>query len=91
MAYARWVQRHGPERRLPGLRYSGEQLFWWSAASVWCSKTRLEELRQQVVTDEHAPDKYRVLGAVSNMREFAKDFRCPKGSPMNPATKCDVW
>lgn len=91
MAYTKWVENNGQEKKLPGIKYTGEQLFWWSAASVWCSKTRLEELRQQVVTDEHAPDKYRVLGAISNMEEFAKDYHCPKGSKMSPETKCSVW
>lgn len=91
MAYANWIKNNGEERKLPGLNYTGRQLFWWSTASVWCAKTRLEELRQQVVTDEHSPDKYRVLGAISNMEEFSIDFNCPKGSPMNPEKKCNVW
>lgn len=90
-AYRKWVEKNGREPLLPGLKYTGEQLFWVSAASVWCSKFRLEEMRQLVVTDEHAPDKYRVLGAFSNMKEFAKDYGCPKGANMNPDTKCSVW
>lgn len=90
-AYDRWVKKHGEERRLPGLKYSGRQMFWVSSATVWCSKTRLEELRQLVVTDEHSPDKYRVWGAVSNMYEFAKDFNCQAGTRMNPKQKCQLW
>lgn len=91
LAYDKWVKRNGEEPRLPGLNYTGQQLFWISAASVWCSQMRLEELKQLVVTDEHVPDKYRVLAPFSNMEYFAKDFNCPPGSKMNPINKCKIW
>lgn len=91
LAYNRWVERNGEEPYLPGLRYTGRQMFWVSAASIWCSKTRNEELQQLIVTDEHAPDKYRVIVPLSNMEYFAKDFKCPMGSNMNPEKKCNIW
>ncbi|XP_065163092.1 neprilysin-2-like isoform X3 [Atheta coriaria] len=94
LAYNRWVaEKNGgrPEPRLPGVPYGGRQLFWISAARVWCSKTRTETLRQLVITDEHSPDRYRVVGALANMEYFARDFRCPLGSHMNPKNKCKIW
>ncbi|KAK5647015.1 hypothetical protein RI129_005479 [Pyrocoelia pectoralis] len=91
LAYNKWVKRNGKEQRLPGLNYTGHQLFWISAANVWCSKVRFEEIKQLVITDEHSPDKFRVIVPLSNMDYFAKDFNCPKKSKMNPANKCDVW
>lgn len=91
LAYERWVKNNGEEPLLPGVKYTPRQMFWVSSATVWCSKTRLEELRQLIVTDEHSPDKYRVWGAVSNMHEFAKDFQCPAGTRMNPKQKCQLW
>ncbi|CAH1980231.1 unnamed protein product [Acanthoscelides obtectus] len=93
LAYDRWLRRNGDdEGHLPGLQqYSGRQMFWMSAASVWCSKIRPEELKQMVVTDEHAPDKYRVIVPLANMEYFAKDFNCAAGTKMNPKHKCNVW
>ena len=34
---------------------------------------------------------FRVLGSLSNFDEFAKAYKCPKGSRMNPKKKCAVW
>lgn len=85
------MDRNGEEPKLPGLNYTGRQLFWVSAASIWCSKTRKEELEQLIITDEHAPDKYRVIFPLKNMDYFAKDFNCPLNSNMNPKHKCSVW
>ena len=50
-----------------------------------------ETMKMQITTNEHAPDKFRILGPLSNMRDFAHDFNCEEGSPMNPTSKCEVW
>ncbi|KAL7291511.1 hypothetical protein TKK_0014771 [Trichogramma kaykai] len=91
MAYKLWVERNGPEPRLPGLDYSPEQMFWVSAANSWCAKERTESLKLNIFTDEHSPSKFRVIGPLSNVPDFAKDFNCPLGSKMNPVKKCVVW
>lgn len=87
-----WVSRSGDdEKLLPGLEYTQRQLFWVSAANVWCAKYRPKALKLRVLTGVHAPDMFRVRGPFSNMAEFARDFQCPLGSPMNPRAKCQVW
>lgn len=91
LAYESWMTRHDEEPYLPGINLNGRQMFWVSAAHIWCSKYRKEDLRQIVVTDEHSPDKFRVIGPMSNMQYFAKDFNCKLGSTMNPIHKCKVW
>ncbi|KAL1513423.1 hypothetical protein ABEB36_002838 [Hypothenemus hampei] len=91
LAYSSWIARNGDEPYLPGLNYTGRQMFWISAASIWCSATRIEELRELVITDEHAPDKFRVIVPLSDLEYFSDDFNCPKGSNMNPVHKCQVW
>jgi len=92
-AYNSWVKKHGEEPLLPGLNYSPKQLFWISAANVWCAKYRPKALKLRVLTGVHSPDQFRVQGPLSNMEDFARDFKCPVGSNMNPPKekKCKVW
>ena len=47
--------------------------------------------RFKLKTAVHAPGKYRVIGTLSNSKEFAKAFNCPNRMPMNPENKCSVW
>jgi endothelin-converting enzyme/putative endopeptidase len=43
--------------------------------------------------DPHPIAKYRVIGPLSNLPEFAKAFGCKKDAPMvrSDADRCDVW
>ncbi|KAJ9599169.1 hypothetical protein L9F63_010346 [Diploptera punctata] len=90
-AYLKWTERNGEEPRLPGLKYSPRQLFWLSAAQTWCTKYRTQAMRQRITTGVHSLGQFRVLGPLSNMKEFSEDYSCPLGSPMNPVHKCQVW
>ncbi|XP_075999480.1 endothelin-converting enzyme-like 1 [Genypterus blacodes] len=90
-AYQKWVREHGPERPLPGLKYTHEQLLFIAFAQNWCMKRRSQSIYLQLLTDKHAPEHYRVIGSVSQFDEFARVFHCPKGSPMHPVDKCSVW
>ncbi|RWS25636.1 membrane metallo-endopeptidase-like 1 [Leptotrombidium deliense] len=76
-AYKNWVADHSDEPSLPGLKYTPTQLFWISAANVWCGKHRPEVLKLRVLVGSHSPSQFR--------------FNCPKGTPMNPEKKCSVW
>ncbi|EEC10351.1 endothelin-converting enzyme, putative [Ixodes scapularis] len=90
-AYKKWVKENGPEAGLPGLKYTPQQLFWISAANVWCGKSRPETLKLSILAGSHSPGRFRVIGPTSNTPEFAAEFNCPVGSPMNPVNKCTVW
>ncbi|CAB0034664.1 unnamed protein product, partial [Trichogramma brassicae] len=76
---------------LPGLDLSHEQLFFVNFAQVWCSAATTEAVSLQIEKDSHCPAKYRVIGPLSNLEEFSREFNCPKGSRMNPIHKCEVW
>jgi len=85
------LERNGQEMRLPGLNYTTNQLFWISAANVWCNKYRPESLKLRILTGVHSPGEFRVRGPFSNMEQFTKDFNCPATAAMNPEKKCAVW
>jgi membrane metallo-endopeptidase-like protein 1 len=76
---------------LPGLNFTQQQLFWISAAQTWCSVERPEFRKIIITNDVHALNRFRVIGTLSNSEEFAKDFKCASGTPMNPVKKCEVW
>ncbi|XP_055922189.1 neprilysin-3 isoform X2 [Eupeodes corollae] len=76
---------------LPGLNLTHRQLFFVSFAQVWCSAITDEAATLQIEKDPHAPPEYRVIGPLSNLKEFSKEFKCPLGSRMNPRKKCEVW
>uniref|UniRef100_A0A8C5UBX8 endothelin-converting enzyme 1 n=1 Tax=Malurus cyaneus samueli TaxID=2593467 RepID=A0A8C5UBX8_9PASS len=90
-AYKSWLQKNGEEKRLPALELTNHQLFFVGFAQVWCSVRTPESSHEGLVTDPHSPDKYRVIGTLSNSRDFVEHFGCPLGSPMNPGKHCEVW
>ncbi|KAM4769787.1 endothelin-converting enzyme 2 isoform 2-T2 [Cyanocitta cristata] len=90
-AYKSWLQKNGEEKRLPALGLTNHQLFFVGFAQVWCSVRTPESSHEGLVTDPHSPDKYRVIGTLSNSRDFVEHFSCPLGSPMNPGKHCEVW
>jgi membrane metallo-endopeptidase-like protein 1 len=50
-----------------------------------------EAMKMRITTGVHSPGQFRVLGPMSNMKDFSVDFSCPEGSKMNPVKKCEVW
>lgn len=74
-----------------GVTLGEKQLFFMSWGQTWCSVTRPQARVLKLATDEHAPDKYRVIGPLSQTPEFATAFSCPVGSTMHPAHPCVLW
>ncbi|KAF5269286.1 hypothetical protein FQR65_LT02587 [Abscondita terminalis] len=89
-AYHNWTKHHRPEPKLPGLRYTPQQMFWISAAQLWCYKARVDDRKGSTKIDAHSLPEYRVIGTFSNSVNFSNDFNCPVGSPMNPENKCII-
>ncbi|KFM60473.1 Endothelin-converting enzyme-like 1, partial [Stegodyphus mimosarum] len=90
-AFRKWTKDHGPEEEYPNLsKYTPEQMFFIAFGSMWCSKINTD-MHVALSKDSHSLPEFRVLGSVSNSKDFAEAFHCAKGSPMNPATKCSLF
>lgn len=94
-AYQSWLRKRTlveqKDEMLPGLNMTGAQLFFLNFAQVWCGAMRPEATRNKLNTAIHSPGRFRVIGTLSNSEDFAREFQCESGSPMNPVQKCGVW
>ncbi|CAN8016172.1 unnamed protein product, partial [Ixodes persulcatus] len=90
-AYKRREERTGTEPQLPGLNLTHDQLFFLTYAQIWCGTMRPEHAVNTIRTGAHSPGRFRVIGVLSNSEDFAKAYKCRRGSPMNPTHKCVVW
>lgn len=76
------------------MKYTTAQLFWISAAQLWCSVSQTEYLRHLIEDSSlssYSPNQFRAIGPISNQADFAFDFNCRTGTKMNPARKCEIW
>lgn len=80
-----------PGEKIDGL--DADQRFFLAFAQAWRTAQRPEALRLQVQSNEHAPAKWRVLGPVSNLPDFATAFSCKAGDAMArpPEGRVEIW
>jgi len=62
--------------------FSQDQRFFMNWATVWRRNFTEKELNVRLVTDSHAPARFRANGAPSNLPSFAAAFACKAGDPM---------
>ncbi len=62
--------------------FTGEQRFFISWAQGWRTNMRPESLKKLVKTNPHSPPNFRVLGPLSNMKEFYQAFNIKQGDKM---------
>jgi len=72
--------------------FTGDQQFFISYAQSWREKVRAPALRNQVLTDGHAPGEYRAL-TVRNMDAWYSAFGVKPGQALYlaPGTRVRIW
>ena len=90
-AYRRYVARHGEPPVIDG--YTGDQRFFIAYAQAWQGKRREGALRQQLLSNPHSPDQYRVDGIVRNFDPWYKAFDVQPGDKLYlpPEERVHVW
>jgi putative endopeptidase len=90
-AYMKYEAKHGESPVIDGL--SGDQRFFIAYAQAWQEKQREDAERQQVITNEHSPGKYRVNGVVRNVDAWYKAFNVQPGDKLYlpPDQRVHIW
>ncbi|CAO1339746.1 unnamed protein product [Diamesa hyperborea] len=90
--FKKWEKIHKPSKPIAMEEFSNDQIFWISFAQTKCSIENSALLKKQKEKNIYAPDRFRVVGPIHNMPEFATAFNCPADSPMNRAlvNRCEL-
>jgi endothelin-converting enzyme/putative endopeptidase len=90
-AYRRYVSRHGEPPVIDG--YTGDQRFFIAYAQAWQGKRREGALRQQLLSNPHSPEEYRVNGIVRNFDPWYNAFNGQPGDKLYlpPEERVHVW
>ena len=90
-AFKKYEAKHGTSPVIDGL--TGDQRFFIAYAQAWQEKQREDAERQQVITNEHSPGKYRVNGVVRNVDAWYKAFNVQPGDKLYlpPEQRVHVW
>jgi putative endopeptidase len=80
-----------PAPTIDGL--NADQRYYMGWAQIWRAKQRDDALRQQVMTNPHAPEMYRANGPVRNIPEFYSTFGVKEGDKMwlAPEKRTKIW
>lgn len=90
--HAYQLSLHGqPAPVIDGL--SGDQRFFLSWAQIWRAKMRDGALREQVMSNEHAPAYFRVNGPVANVDAWYQAFDVRPGDKLyiKPEDRVSIW
>ncbi|XP_037812437.1 neprilysin-4-like [Lucilia sericata] len=93
-SYIHWLNMQALENLeelLPHIKLNNRKLFFLGYAQFFCMDMDSMMKDKVSLLDVHAPNMYRVIGPLANFPEFAKIFKCPEGSTLNPKKKCEIY
>jgi putative endopeptidase len=72
---------------------TGDQRFFLGFAQSWRKKSTEDALRQQLVSDPHAPEEFRVNGVVRNIDAWYDAFGVKAADKLQlaPETRVRIW
>ncbi len=72
---------------------TGDQRFFLAYAQSWRTKSRDEAIIQQVKSNEHAPEQFRVNGPLRNVGAWYDAFKITPADPMYlaPDNRVNIW
>ena len=91
LAFKKSQQGKPPAASLDG--FTPDQQFFIAWGQWRGDETRPEAQRTMIQGDPHPVAKFRVIGPLSNLKEFQQAFSCKAGSAMvrPPDERCEVW
>ncbi len=90
LAFHKALETHPEPALIDGL--TPDQRFFIAHAQAFRSKERPEALREQLLTDPHSADQFRVIGPDADMPEFAQAFHCSASDAADAAAAtAGVW
>ena len=92
LAYAA-LERSLEGKQRVAVNYTPEQRFFIAYAQSRRALDGSDYLRDKVMMNVHSPEKWRVIGPIVNMPEFAKAFGCVAGNAMtlSDADRVRLW
>ena len=88
LAYQKALKEH-PEQQRDG--FTNEQEFFVAWGQFRGDEIRPASQRKMIQGDPHPIARFRVVGPLSNLKEFQSAFSCPEKSAMVRAGRCEVW
>jgi predicted metalloendopeptidase len=91
IAYAAFQKTPEAKEGKPTEGMTPDQRFFAAFAQIWESNIRPEQERTQILTDPHPLPRFRVIGTIGNLPDFAKAYQCKPASPMVRKDICKIW
>jgi putative endopeptidase len=72
---------------------TGDQRFFLAYAQAWRSKEREDSVRQQIASDPHTPDAFRIIGPIRNVDAWYQAFTVPADAHyyLKPEERTRIW